>query len=207
MLFREAKRQVYQKDPKDAKNWPDGKDWNKNNVTGGSIVNGICARKFGLDRKGEFKNRVFHWSHLRLAEIYLSHAEALNQLGITDALGKDALYYVNKVRNRVGLGDLKNISGTTLLEAILRERACEFGWEETRFFDLIRWKREADFTKPLHGLNIHKNKNTGEYKFNVWELEQRAWQKPGGFSPKWYLSAFPSDEVNKNYGLQQNPGW
>lgn len=205
--FQGGKAQVYQKDPQDAKNWPDGKDWNKNNVTGGSITNGICARKFGLDRKGEFKNRVFHWSHLRLAEIYLSHAEALNQLGTTDALGRDALYYVNKVRNRVGMGDLKNISGKDLLEAILRERACEFCWEEVRFFDLIRWKREADFTKPLHGLNIYKNKNTGEYKFKVWELEQRAWQKPGGFSSKWYLSAFPSDEINKNYGLQQNPGW
>ena len=27
------------------------------------------------------------------------------------------------------------------------------------------------------------------------------------FSPKWYLSAFPSDEINKGYGLIQNPGW
>ena len=33
----------------------------------------------------------------------------------------------------------------------------------------------------------------------------RAWWS--NFSPKWYLSAFPPSEVNKKYGLTQNPGW
>mgnify|MGYP003234981124 FL=1 len=33
----------------------------------------------------------------------------------------------------------------------------------------------------------------------------RIWQDK--FSPKWFLSAFPSDEINKGYGLVQNPGW
>lgn len=28
--------------------------------------------------------------------------------------------------------------------------------------------------------------------------------KAGGFSAKWYLSAFPDKEVNKGYGLVQN---
>ena len=28
-----------------------------------------------------------------------------------------------------------------------------------------------------------------------------------GFEPKWYLSPFPQTEVNKGYGLVQNPGW
>jgi hypothetical protein len=28
-----------------------------------------------------------------------------------------------------------------------------------------------------------------------------------GFDPKWYLSPFPQTEVNKGYGLIQNPGW
>ena len=34
----------------------------------------------------------------------------------------------------------------------------------------------------------------------------RQWQD--NFSPKWYLSAIPSDEVRKSHGsLVQNPGW
>ena len=28
-----------------------------------------------------------------------------------------------------------------------------------------------------------------------------------GFDPKWYLTPFPLTEVNKGYGLVQNPGW
>ncbi len=28
-----------------------------------------------------------------------------------------------------------------------------------------------------------------------------------GFDPKWYFQPFPITEVNKGYGLDQNPGW
>ena len=28
-----------------------------------------------------------------------------------------------------------------------------------------------------------------------------------GFDPKWYLQPFPTTELNKKYGLVQNPGW
>lgn len=189
----------------DKKNYPKGADVGKKNVLDGkSMATGLPARKFVLDRQGEYKNRVIHWPYLRLAEVYLSYAEALNEVGRT----ADAYDYVNKVRARVGLGALKSgLTKEQFREAVLRERACEFGYEEVRFFDLIRWKREADFTKRLHGINIYRHKTTGEYKFEFPALQQRAWQKAGGFSAKWYLSAFPPKEVNKGYGLVQNPGW
>lgn len=189
----------------DKKNYPKGADVGKKNVLDGkSMATGLPARKFVLDRQGEYKNRVIHWPYLRLAEVYLSYAEALNEVGRTN----DAYDYVNKVRARVGLGALKSgLTKEQFREAVLRERACEFGYEEVRFFDLIRWKREADFTKRLHGINIYRHKTTGEYKFEFPALQQRAWQKAGGFSAKWYLSAFPPKEVNKGYGLVQNPGW
>ena len=41
--------------------------------------------------------------------------------------------------------------------------------------------------------------------FDGYETDVRAWAT--NFSPRWYLSAFPMSEVNKNYGLIQNPGW
>ena len=119
-----------------------------------------------------------------------------------------AYEYVNKVRRRVGLGDLKTgMNQEQFREAVLRERACEFGFEEVRFFDLIRWKREQDFTKKLHGINLYRHKTTKKYLIEEIEVTERAWQKAGGFSAKWYLSAFPPSEVNKGYGLVQNPGW
>ncbi|EJX06473.1 lipoprotein [gut metagenome] len=196
------------KELKGDKNYPKGKDWKSKDkhLDAQSLETGIAVRKFALDRQGEYNNRVIHWPYLRLAEVFLSYAEALNE---ANGGPNDLAYeYVNKVRSRVGLKGLKpNLNQEEFREAVLRERACEFGYEEVRFFDLIRWKREGDFTKPLHGLNVYRHKKTGEYKFEFPEEKARAWQQPGGFSPKWYLSAFPPKEVNKGYGLVQNPGW
>ena len=62
-----------------------------------------------------------------------------------------------------------------------------------------------------HKLKIHLIKAVAEGNLQL-NFEQpkvesvsRFWQK--NFSPKWYMSAFPSDEINKGYGLLQNPGW
>ncbi len=188
----------------DKDNYPKGRDWMTGKLGNTSLGSGIAGRKFALDRGGEFTNRLYQYPHMRLAEMYLSYAEALNECDRTS----EAFPYVNEVRARVGLKPLSGLNKEQLREAILRERALEFGWEDVRFFDLIRWKREDIFTKKLTGLNIYKNKNTGEYKFSILALpRERAWWKTNGFSPKWYLSAFPAQEINKNYGLIQNPGW
>lgn len=188
--------------PADEAGYPKGKDWGTGKLGNTSLGSGIAGRKFALDRGGEYTGRLFVWPHMRLAEIYLSYAEALNECGRTS----DAFKYVNEVRNRVGLKNLSGLNKEDLREAILRERALEFGWEDVRFFDLIRWKREDVFTRKLTGLNIYKNKSTGEYKFSLMELPRpRVWWT--SFSTKWYLSAFPADEINKGYGLIQNPGW
>ncbi len=191
----------------DKKNYPKGANWGQSGVLDShSLDTGLPVRKFALDRQGEFKNRLMQWPILRLAEVYLSYAEALNEAN--GGPNAKAYEYVNKVRARVGLGGLKTgLNQEQFREEVLRERACEFGFEEVRFFDLIRWKREADFTKRLHGINIYRRKTTNEYLLEFTELTERAWQRPGGFSSKWYLSAFPPSEVNKGYGLVQNPGW
>lgn len=205
--FQGRKAAVYQEDPNDKINYPRGIDWGANQVDAGSInTTGIACRKYILDRAGEYDNRPFQWTLLRLAEIYLSYAEALNEYykGPTT----DAYRYVNEVRRRVGLNDLKSgLNQEQFREALLRERACEFAWEEVRLFDLIRWKHADIFSKRLHGINIYKHKDTGGYKFSTFELQKRAWQETDGFSPKNYLSAFPTAEINKGYGMIQNPGW
>jgi hypothetical protein len=154
---------------------------------------------------------------LRLAEIYLSYAEALNETGRTE----EAFQYVDAIRARVGLKGLKEANPAkawnkeSFREEVLRERACEFGMEEVRFFDMIRWKREADFRKRLHGLLIRRvldgyNQPLGYSYEKVTLLKRYIQDADNGtvnFDPKWYLSAFPIDEVRKGYGLTQNPGW
>lgn len=163
---------------------------------------GYGVRKFLLDNVSAY-GAVIQFPYLRLTEIYLSYAEAANELN--NGPTTEAYRCVNLVRNRVGLRDLPaGLSKSDFREAILTERACEFGYEEVRWFDLIRWKRASDFTKTLHGLNTFKNPDN-TFRYELFELPPRAWQKT--FSPKWYLSALPPNEVNKGYGLIQNPGW
>ena len=196
--------------PADPKNYPAGKDWGVGQMTAKSLLTGIAVRKWGLDRGSEYNNHPIQWPHLRLAELYLTYAEALNEYygGPNDL----AYQQVDVVRARVGLKGLKRgLNQEQFREEVLRERACEFGYEEVRFFDLIRWKRADIFSKPLHGLYLYKNINDGTYVCEEFPLkggdQSRAWWNDGGFSPIWYLSAFPMDEVNKGYGLVQNPGW
>lgn len=176
------------------------------------------------------KDKYLQWPYLRLAEMYLIYAEALLK-SKNDLPG--AIEQVNKVRARVGLGDLavcnpgKNLTtdADALLEEILRERACELGLEDVRLFDMTRYKREDLFRKQLHGLKIYRNDGGGNTPWSGSTGNSSIYPKPtkftheafplvnpsrawwSNFSPKWYLSAFPPSEVNKKYGLTQNPGW
>lgn len=70
---------------------------------------------------------------LRLAEIYLIHAEAANELGNTAA----ALASLNMVRERVNLEPVTG-AGTDLRNLIWKERRLELAFEHDRWFDLIR---------------------------------------------------------------------
>lgn len=183
----------------------------------------------------DYERQPIHWVYLRLSDLYLTYAEALLQ---AENNFTDALVWVNKVRARVGLDKLEKYrpevttSKDALLEEILRERACELGLEDSRYFDLIRYKRADRFETPLHGLLIYRldskgnriekpwrdgtdanGKNKGalqptKFDYEKFALRNRArvwWTQ--GFNSKWYLSPFPQSEINKGYGLIQNPGW
>lgn len=168
---------------------------------------GFSIRKFVRERvNGNGYMEVVQWPYLRLPEIYLSYAEILNELGEESA----AYPYINAVRNRVQMPDVNqngNLGKEALREEILNERARELMYEDVRWYDIIRWKRADIFQKRLHGLLINCDTNDGKnLKFTIYPLDKdRYWRT--NFSPKWYLSAFPPQEINKDYGLVQNPGW
>lgn len=211
--------------------WIGGRDnINDTEKETGKYATGFGCYKFYKEGINSLKDKYLQWPYLRLAEMYLIYAEALLK-SKNDLTG--AIEQVNKVRARVGLGDLvacnpdKNLTtdADALLEEILRERACELGLEDVRLFDMIRYKREDLFRKQLHGLKIYRNDGGGntpwsgstgnssiypkptKFTYEAFPLVNpaRAWWS--NFSPKWYLSAFPPSEVNKKYGLTQNPGW
>ncbi|WP_242155595.1 RagB/SusD family nutrient uptake outer membrane protein [Aestuariivivens sediminis] len=181
--------------------WIGGRE--RRNIGHNGSKSGFRQRKFWLDgNTATSVQSIVQWPYLRLPEIYLSYAEALNESngGPTQA----AYDAVNYVRNRAGLNGLPTgLSQVEFREAVLKERALEFYQEEVRWFDIIRWKMEDSFTTPIYGVNtIREN---GQFTYEINELPERYWKND--FSPKWYLSAFPPDEINKGYGLVQNPGW
>lgn len=167
---------------------------------------GFMIYKFAMDRTNATSvGRVDSWPYMRLSEVLLSYAEAINEANG----GPNDLAYnmVDKVRNRVGLADLpRDLSPKEFREAVLRERACEFGYEQVRWYDLTRWKRDDIFKAEIKGINLYPdNTKPTKFRYEVFNLRDRAWRI--NWSPKWYLTGFPTEEVNKNYGLIQNPGW
>ncbi|MCM1177526.1 MAG: RagB/SusD family nutrient uptake outer membrane protein [Clostridium sp.] len=194
----------------------------------GRAITGFMLRKFLWDyNNATFHTRPANCSYLRMAEIHLAYAEALNETG-----QKEAAYgQLNIVRSRVGLPDMDDallakvqagrrhpsypecsLAGdASLREEILDERARELGFEEVRWFDITGWKREDIFREDIYGIDITLDSGSVAEDNIVlgfsepWKDTQRYWARE--FSPKWYMSAFPSNELNKGYGLVQNPGW
>jgi hypothetical protein len=194
----------------------------RNNKSDKRSYTGYWQRKFVLDINTAQRS-IIQFPYLRLPEIYLSYAEALDQKN--GGPNKTACHYVDLVRDRVGLDNIggslsgcENMSKKDFRIAVLQERARELSYEDVRWFDLIRWKMKNIFTEPLYGLNICKEGEsdpklcgktgygTKTYLHERFKLTPpRSWAI--NFSPKWYLSAFPKNEILKGYGVIQNPGW
>ena len=167
---------------------------------------GFAMMKFILRENSDRSNKPAHWPYLRLPEVLLSYAEAINEYN--NGPNASAYESVNLVRARVGLSPLPpGMSKTAFREALLRERALEFGFEEVRWFDLIRWGRDQDFRKQLYGLRSRgDNQNTPtSFTFSKYEIGDRFWVS--NWDTKWYLAPIPQPEINKKYGMTQNPGW
>lgn len=167
---------------------------------------GFKMMKFILQNSSDRSGRPVQWPYLRLAEVLLSHAEAINEYH----KGPNAKAYrcINDVRARVGLAAIpNNLSQTEFRKAVLNERAIELGFEEVRWYDLIRWGMKADFQKKLYGLYTKGNDNLNptEYTFKKVELKDRFWRST--WDSRWFLAPIPQNEINKNYGMTQNPGW
>ncbi|MDR1258172.1 MAG: RagB/SusD family nutrient uptake outer membrane protein [Tannerellaceae bacterium] len=170
------------------------------------------------------------YSYMRMAEMHLIYAEALAETGNL----LKACEEVNRVRSRVGLGRIETANPElqltsnkeNLIREIMRERAVEFGMEDQRLYDIIRRKEVDKFTSPLHELQTYRKTGDGERDLRsdtqlqpgepwpdfIYDKVQittgaRRWWEPGFWTNKWFLSPLARAEINKGYGLTQNPGW
>jgi hypothetical protein len=182
--------------------------WGTGSKVGQSTRYGYGFRKFLRNRDDEINSKPYSCPWIRIPEIYLNMAEAMNHLGIAtqkDKFNRDAYDYLNMVHQRAGLPAVKKENvpeGESLLNYLLDERAREFGQEEVRYYDMIRYKKGYEWaTRPLEELKTTKEGKKFKYEVVIDEDNSYLWED------HWYLLPFPVNEINKKYGLVQNPGW
>lgn len=147
---------------------------------------------------------------IRLADLYLMYAEALNE---SKSMPDEHVYeFIDYVRKRSGLEGVidswtkyskfpdKPLTQEGMREIIRQERLNELAFEGIRFWDLRRWKMaEKYMNQPIRGLNIYGETPLEFYKENnLYQLS---------FELKDYLWPLMQDELVKNKNLIQNPGW
>src|SRR6218665_764575 len=152
---------------------------------------------------------TYPWPEIRLADLYLLYAEALNEAGN----GTEAFGWINKVRERAGLKGVeeswrnyatnpsKFSSKDGLRDIIQRERAIELMFEGSRFWDMRRWKKaDEQLSQGIFGWSIDQESVQGYYQPRLL-YDQRF------VSPRDYLFPLKQEDLIINPKLVQIPGW
>lgn len=136
------------------------------------------------------------WPIVRLAELYLTKAEADFQLGNKTS----AATSINATRQRAGISTLDE--NTISMQKIQNEWAVEFAFENKRFWDLRRW-RIADqvLNNQFKGLRIIWHKYSNKYYF----LPLMAEPFNRVFRQEHYYHPISNSRLNNNPLLVQNP--
>ncbi len=142
---------------------------------------------------------------MRMAELYLNYAEALNE---ADPGHADVLTYLNAVRTRAGLPALlPGISQAALREAIRLERRLELCFEGHRYFDVRRWKIAdqpgSNQGGEFYGMNMDAGTHLSDPEFHTRTVAFRraAWQR------RFYFMPYGQNEMDRNKQLVQFPGY
>ena len=147
-------------------------------------------------------------SYFRLAEFLLNYAE------IQIALGDEAKArtYINMVRKResVNMPDITS-TGDDLVRVYRNERAVELNLEDSRFYDLMRWKAAPGHVdlNPARGItSLTKDwSDNGKLTYTYGTITAATPRAPWP-GDHYYLMPIPIEEINKSNGaLEQNPGY
>ncbi|QOD62346.1 RagB/SusD family nutrient uptake outer membrane protein [Polaribacter haliotis] len=143
---------------------------------------------------------------IRVAELYLNYAEALNE---SSPGNPDITNYLNRVRNRAGLPNIASgLSQSQMREEIRLERRIELCYEGAhRFSDVRRWmvaeeegyKQGGDY----FGMTMDAGNTLSSPEFHVRSkaFERASWQR------KYYFLPYGQNEADRNLELVQFPGY
>lgn len=151
----------------------------------------------------------YPWPIIRLADLYLLYAEALNE---AEGPGAEVYKYINFVRQRAGLPTVesawtdysinpeKYITVNGLRDIIHQERLIELVFEGQRFWDLRRWKLAAnELNAPIKGWDGFQETVNNYYR-PVVIFNQK-------FRTKDYFWPIRDANITVNRNLVQNLGW
>jgi len=152
----------------------------------------------------------FHFPLMRLSDLYLLYAEALNEQGKNYS---EVLPYIDEVRKRAKIptvaeawtaqfstNPLKYSTQAGLRQIIHQERRIELAFECMPGWDLRRWKElQTVMAKPMQGWSIFDDQAVNYYR-------PRNLFVPV-FNTKDYLWPIKADNLAVNPNLVQNPFW
>ncbi len=115
------------------------------------------------------------------------------------------LQNLNKIRNRVGMPDVRSEytgSAASFRDRVRNEWAVEFYGEFRRWRDIRRWRIAKDvFQEGIYAVDVTKNSDgTFTYVSNKLDV-------PRVFEDKHYWYPFHTDYVDMFAEFKQNPGW
>lgn len=163
---------------------------------------------------------TYAWPVMRLSDLYLLYAEAINEAeGPNGANSAELFEYINRVRERAGLKGVKeswdtytnNQKYTTqagMRAIIQKERLIELSFEGQRFWDIRRWKTApSEYHTPLQGWNMTVSTidGTEEEVNRIMYQPQLLLEQKFGVRDYFWPIRISDIEVNPN--LVQNIGW
>lgn len=188
--------------------------------SGGEVgpVTGYFAKKLyplscNFTGTNTFVSYWYPWPIIRLTDLYLMYAEAINEAeGPYGTHSADLFKYLDAIRERAGIPDVKtswdNYSNSPgyyktrfgMRNIIRRERANELCFESERYWDIRRWKEAPnEYQKSIYGYTM-----TGSSAEDYYVKKLIATQT---FGLKDYFWPIYTYYLDRNPNLVQNLGW
>ena len=160
-----------------------------------------------------FSTYWFPWPTMRLTDLYLLYAEAINEAEGPNGPHRDDMFEcLDAIRSRAGIPGVKESwdkysnnpgyynSQYGMRSIIHRERLIELSFESQRFWDIRRWKEAPqEYSKGIYGYTVTGSSPEDYYVKNLVATQT--------FGLKDYFWPIYTTYLYKNPNLVQNLGW
>lgn len=214
---------------------PDSKSWPATTISSKSVLFGYTwgtmdGASTGVSNTGYYCGKPWRgdWggsagSHyhldpiIRMSELYLNYAEAVNEAygpqGTAGDCPLTAVEAVDKVRARAGMPGVLDrfvASAELFRERVRNERNVELAYEGNHYYyDIRRWKTAPEsMGQPLYGMYIEKTDVSGEHpKGRSYERRQIPSNRQSVWRDCMYWFPIPDDQAHTMKNFVNNEKW